>query len=199
MDIIKKIKTSMISKFFYFFCIFILHNYCAQEYNSLGKVTKDVIKLYMTEPIEAQNYIGVTIYEDTISKGITIETLTEDFSLYKKAPFYKWFQSNESKIIVFCDFPSKNKCDKIFNAIKLDHNNSNMEISDNESISYELDGGIKQWSVRINNRFKVDRINGKIIESEIVNPKVFKRFLKKHSVLKLYQLEEGGPIISIEK
>lgn len=195
MDIIKKIKNSMMSKVFYLVIILIFNSYSAQEYDNLGKMTENIIKLYLKDRVDSQKYTGVTVYEDTISKGITIETLKNDFNLYKKTQIYKWVQYNGSKIVIFCDFSSKDKCNKIFDAINLSQYISDVKILDQEPISYELDGDIRQWSFRIDDETKINRVNGKFIEDEIKYPKLFRKFLKKYSVLKLFQLSEGGSII----
>ena len=182
-------------RMFYLFFIFVFNNYCAQEYDKLGKITEEIVKLYLSESIESNGYVGMTIYKDAISQGITIETLKNDFDLFKKTPFYKWYQYKGNKIIIFCDFSSNNGCNRMFNAINLDHYMSEFKMLDDRPDSYELDGVIKQWSVRINNESKIYKINGKIIEAQIEHPKKIKKFLKKYSVLELYQLEEGGNII----
>jgi len=191
----KKIKNNMSIRMFYLFFIFVFNNYCAQEYDKLGKITEEIVKLYLSESIESNGYVGMTIYKDAISQGITIETLKNDFDLFKKTPFYKWYQYKGNKIIIFCDFSSNNGCNRMFNAINLDHYMSEFKMLDDRPDSYELDGVIKQWSVRINNESKIYKINGKIIEAQIEHPKKIKKFLKKYSVLELYQLEEGGNII----
>lgn len=195
MDIIKKEKNSMTNKIFYLLFTVIFNSYYAQDYDNLGKTTEVITKLYLKDNVDFQKYIGITVYEDTISKGITIETLKNDFSLYKKTPNYKWFQYDGSKIIIFCDFSSNDKCNKIFNAISFNEYISDLKMLDHEPVSYELDGVIRQWAFRINNEIKINQVNGKFIEDEIRYPKLFRRFLKKYSVLKLYQLNEGGSIL----
>jgi len=197
MDIIKKKKNRIINKTFYLLFIVIFNSYSAQEYDNFGKITEAAIKLYLKEDVDFQKYIGITMYEDTISKGITIETLKNDFGLYKKAPNYKWFKYNGSKIIIFCDFSSSDKCNKIFNSINFNEDISDLKILDREPISYELDGIIRQWTFRINDEIKINQVNGKFIEDEIRHPKLFRRFLKKYSVLKLYQLSERGSILKL--
>ncbi|MCY0968146.1 hypothetical protein [Chryseobacterium wangxinyae] len=180
-------------------------NSSQRKKEKLNVVTENVIKLYLKDtlkkPFKYGDYISVSIFSDSTSnKNLYIETLEKDFELFKNTEDYKWFTAQGKKIIIFCDFGSSEKCKEYFNTLSFinDEDNS-IKFLDQKSTSYELDGDIRLWKIKLNVNNKVTNINGKIIEAEIAHPKVFKKFLKKHSVLKLYQLEEGGNIIPIKK
>lgn len=58
---------------------------------------------------------------------------------------------------------------------------------------------LRSGEIKLNRKNKITDISGKIIEAEIANPKIFKKFLEKYSVLNIYQMNEGGIIIPVRK
>jgi len=194
MDIIRKINSTTL-KITLIFCLCLWNKYYSQKYNNLENLTKDLVKLYTVDSIKNKSYIGIVIFKDSLSRGLSIETLDEDFNLYKKTPTYKWFTYKKHKIIIFCGFTSGNECNNLFKSINLCPYSSTKDILDKEPFSYEIDEGTKKWLLRVDQNLKITDINGKLIESEITNPEGFKKFLKKYSILKLYQLNKDGPIV----
>lgn len=146
--------------------------------------------------------IAISIFSDSTSNksGLYIETLDKDFKLYKNTVNYKWFTFQNRNIIVFCGFNSTGKCQEYFKSLnfKVDEEN-NTEILDQETYSDKLEENTKLWTIGINKNYKIIDINGKMIEAEIANPWGFKKFLRKFSLLRLYQLYENGEFIDIKK
>lgn len=125
-----------------------------------------------------------------------IETIEKDFKLYKNTPNYRWFTVEGKKMIIFCGLGSNDRCNNYFETLNFKRKEEdNVELLDMAASSYELDGEIKLWKLFLNKNYKIISINGKIIEAEIMYPKTFRKFLKKHSVLKLYQMTENGMIV----
>ncbi|MCD0457810.1 hypothetical protein LPB85_20470 [Chryseobacterium sp. LC2016-27] len=194
MDIIRKIN-NITFKISLVFCLCLFNKYYSQKNINLGNLTKDLVKLYTVDSIKNKSYIGIIIFKDSISRGLSIETLDENFSLYKKTSNYKWFTYKKHKIIIFCGFTSSNECNNLFKSINLCPYSSTKNILDKEPFSYEINEGTKKWLLRVDQNLKITDISGKMIEAEIANPEGFKEFLKKYSVLKLYQLNKEGPIV----
>jgi hypothetical protein len=187
---------------------FVIFKLYSEQNNSkeLGQVTEKLVELYIQDtlkrPFQQGDYIAIGLYSDKISlkRNLYIETLDKDFRLYKKSPHYKWYNFQNVKIIIFCELGSFDKCSEYFQNINFqDFEEKNIKVLDQESISYELDGDIRVWKIKLNQKNKITDISGKIIEAEIANPEIFKKFLEKYSVLKLYQMNENGIIISVRK
>lgn len=181
--------------------------YSAQNSSKeLGRVTEKLVELYIQDtlkrPFQKGDYIAIGLYSDKVSlkRNLYIETLDKDFRLYKKTPFYKWYNFKNLKIIIFCELGSFYKCSEYFQDLNFqDFEEKDIKVLDQESISYELDGDIRIWNIKLNPKNMITDISGKIIEAEIANPKIFKKFLEKYSVLKLYQMNENGMIIPVRK
>lgn len=183
----------------------LVFSFCSSQIKieKLGRVTKEIVKLYLQDTIKSQfkseDYISISIFLDTKSQksNLYIETVEKEFPIFKNTDYYRWFIFQGKKVIVFCDLGSNDKCEKYFESLNFIKDKENkIELLNEKNISTELDGSIKLWEVTINEKNKINEINGKIIEAEIENPKEFKKILRKHSVLRLYQLIEGGHIIS---
>ncbi|WP_153395290.1 hypothetical protein [Chryseobacterium vaccae] len=194
-------------KLIFLISFLLFFQYSAQnKVEKLGKITKEAMKLYVKDtlkrPFKYGDYIAISIFLDSTSNksSLYIETLDKDFKLYKNTVNYKWFIFQNKNIIVFCGFNSTSKCQEYFESLnfKVDEKN-NTEISDQETYSGRLDENTKHWTIGINKDYKITDINGKMIDAEIANPHGFKKFLKRFSSLKLYQLYEGGEIINIKK
>lgn len=185
----------------------IFSQYSAQnKVEKLGEITNEAMNLYVKDtlkrPFKYGDNIAISIFSDLISNkiGLYIETLDKDFELYKNTLTYKWFTFQNKNIIVFCGFNSVNKCQEYFESLnfKIDEKNST-EISDQETFSGRLDENTKLWIIGINKDYKITDINGKMIDAEIANPREFKKFLGKFSLLKMYQIYEDGEIINIKR
>ncbi|MFZ4928942.1 hypothetical protein [Chryseobacterium sp. Mn2064] len=181
--------------------------YSAQnKVEKLGEITNEAIKLYVKDtlkrPFKYGDYIAISIFSDSTSNkiGLYIETLDKDFKLYKNAGNYQWFTFQNKNIIVFCDFNTVNKCQEYFKLLnfKIDKRN-NTKLLDQAIYSDRLDENTRLWTIGINKDYKITYINGKIIDAEIVNPREFKKFLSKFSLLKMYQISKGGEIIDVKK
>lgn len=174
----------------------------SQKIDRLSKITNDIVKLYIRDTLKTSfkngDYIGINIYKDSISSGLgmAIETLDKDYKLQKKTLNYKWFTFQGKKIIVFCDLNSSEVCNRYFEKLWFDKSYSdNPILSGENTLSNELDGEIRPWTIFFNEDYKIVKIGGKLINAEIANPKDFKCFLKKFSNLKLYQMTENGIIV----
>lgn len=174
----------------------------SQKLDRLSNVTSNIVKLYLKDTLKTSfkdgDYIGIYVYSDTISNGLgmSIETLNKDYKLNQKTSNYKWFKFNGIKIIIFCDLNSSYICDRYFEKLSFDESNDDNTILLEEStISNELDGEIRPWTLFFNKDYKIVKVGGKLINAEIANPKDFKCFLKKFSNLKLYQIAENGVIV----
>lgn len=198
----KKMKTLIILISFFLFS-----HYSAQsKVEKLGEITNEVMKLYVKDtlkrPFKYGDYIAVSIFSDSTSdkSSLYIETLTKDFKLHKNTIDYIWFTFQKKDIIIFCGFNSESKCQEYFESLNLKNNKQgNTEIVNHEVASHKLEENAKLWNISINKDYKITDINGKMIEGEIANPWEFKKFLKKFSLLKLYQLYQGGEIIDTKK
>jgi hypothetical protein len=182
-------------------------HYSAQsKVEKLGKITEEAIKLYVKDtlkkPFKYRDKIAISIFSDSTSNksSLYIETLDKDFKLYKNTVNYKWFTFQNRNIIVFCGFNSTSKCQEYFKSLnlKVDEEN-NTEILDQETYSGRLSENTKLWTIGINKDYKIIDINSKMIEAEIANPRGFKKFLIKFSLLRLYQLYENGEFIDTKK
>lgn len=194
-------------KLIFLISFLLFSQYSAQnKVEKLGEITNEAMKLYVEDtlkrPFKYGDYIAISIFSDSTSNkiGLYIETLDKDFKLYKNTVNYKWFTFQNKNIIVFCGFNSVNKCQEYFESLnfKVDEKNST-EISDQETYSDRLDENTKLWTIGINEGYKITYINGKMIDAEIANPREFKIFLRKFSLLKMYQIYEGGEIINIKR
>lgn len=194
-------------KLIFLISFWLFSQYSAQnKVEKLGEITNEAMKLYVKDtlkrPFKYGDYIAISIFSDSISNksGLYIETLDKDFKLYKNTDNYKWFTFQNKNIIVFCGLNSTSKCQEYFESLnfKVDEKNS-LEIADQETYSGRLDENTKLWTIGINKEYKITNINGKMIEAEIANPKRVKKFLRKFSTLKLYQLNEGGEIIDVKR
>ncbi|MGU3377170.1 hypothetical protein [Chryseobacterium sp. M5A1_1a] len=172
------------------------------KYDRLGKITENIISLYVKDTLRTSSKIGdfiaVSIFSDSISNksSLYIETIEKDFKLYKNTPNYRWFTVDGKKMIIFCDIGSSDRCNNYFETLNFKRKEEdNIKLPDAEVSSYELDGEIKLWKLFMNKNYKIIRVNGKVIESEISNPRDFKIFLKKFSNLKLYQMIENGIVV----
>lgn len=167
-------------------------------------VTGNLIKLYSDNYCKDDRIIGVHIYNDstqlTTSKTwLALEALPKNYELSKKTKNYQWFKYKKAKIIIFCGFSESEKCYKFLNDIALKKINSTISLFDKNTNSNILDYKVKAWLIGINDNGKIDSVNGTFIESEIAKPKKYDKFLKKFSVLKLYQFYENSEIIDIKK
>lgn len=194
-------------KLIFLISFLLFSQYSAQnKVEKLGEITNEAMKLYVEDtlkrPFKYGDYIAISIFSDSTSNkiGLYIETLDKDFKLYKNNVNYKWFTFQNKNIIVFCGFNSTSKCQEYFESLnfKVDEKNST-EISDQETYSDRLDENTKLWTIGINEDYKITYINGKMIDAEIANPREFKKFLRKFSLLKIYQIYEGGEIINIKR
>ncbi len=182
-------------------------HYSAQSrVEKLSKITEEVIKLYskdtLKRPFKYGEKIAISIFSDSISNksNLYIETLGKNFKLYKNTTHYKWFIFQKKDIIVFCGFNSLSKCQEYFESLNLKIDGKNdTEILNQKITSDKLDEKTKLWNISINKNYKITDINGEMIEAEIANPKGFKKFLRKFSLLQLYQLYEGGELIDIKR
>jgi hypothetical protein len=172
----------------------------------LGEITNEAMKLYVKDtlkrPFEYGDYIAISVFSDSTSgqSSLYIETLDKYFDLYKHTAHYKWFTFQKKDIIVFCGFNSTSKCQEYFESLnfKVDETN-NTKILNQAVDSGRLYENNKLWSMGINKDYKITDVSGRMIDAEIANPREFKRFLSKFSLLKLYQLYEQGEIINVKK
>jgi len=167
-------------------------------------ITENFIKLYSDSYCEDGRIIGVHIYNDstqlTTSKTwLAIEALPKNYELLKKTKNYQWFKYKKTKIIIFCGFSESEKCYEFLNNITLKKNNSTINLLDKKTNSNILDYKVKAWLIGINDTGKIDSVNGTFIESEIAKPKKYEKFLRKFSILKLYQFYENSEVIDIKK
>ncbi|MCS4302647.1 hypothetical protein [Chryseobacterium sp. BIGb0232] len=169
--------------------------------DKLGEITENIINLYVKDTLKTSfksgDFIAVSVFSDSISNknSLYIETIEKDFKLYKNTPNYRWFTVGGKKMIIFCGLGSNDRCNNYFETLNFKRKEDNIELLDISTSSYELDGEIKLWKLLLNKNYKIISVNGKVIESEISNPRDFKIFLKKYSNLKLYQMVENGIIV----
>lgn len=178
-------------------------SYSAQNnIKELSKITEEIMRLYVEDtlkrPFKYGDNIALSIFSDSFSdkSDLYIETLGKDFKLYENTTNYKWFIFQKKNIIIFCGFNDANKCEKYFKSLNFNEDKSNFtQVLNMATPSDILDENSKFWHLSLNKNNKITDISGKIIEAEIVNPVEFRKVLKKYSTLKLYQLNEGGPIV----
>jgi|GEM_PF-3199446 hypothetical protein len=175
--------------------------YSQNKYEKLDEITENIVKLYIRDTFKSSfkngDYIGIYIYSDSISNthGMSIQTLGKDLKINKRTQNYRWLTFQKKQIIIFCDLNSTEKCNTYFENLGFDKINNVIDISDENTISDELDGEIKPWKIMFNQDYKIIKVGGKVIEAEIANPKEFTLFLKRFSNLKLYQIDEKGKIV----
>lgn len=189
-------------KLFVLFTILTFSVYYSQNnIKKLAEITEKISELYVKDtlkkPFANGDYIAISIFSDSLSnkKNIYIETIQKDFNLYKNTTRYKWYKFHDKKIIIFCGLNSNEKCNKYFEKLEFVKIEESKMLLDKAPTEFELDGDIKLWNFFLNKDAKIIKVNGKIIEAEIDNPEGFKKFLKKYSVLKLYQFYKNGNIV----
>lgn len=176
--------------------------YSQNKVKKLAKITEKISELYVKDtlkkPFANGDYIAFSLFSDSLSNKeyVYIETIEKNFKLYENTTHYKWFKYQGKKIIVFCGLNYTEKCNKYFEKLQFEKIvENNIKLLEKAPAEFELDGDIKLWSFFLNKDTKIIKVNGKIIEAEIANPEGFKKFLKKYSVLKLYQFYKNGNIV----